>query len=331
MKTYLNQLIQNQSLSKEEAFQALSKIAAGEVNTSQIASFLMGIQQKGITADELSGFRDAMLTVDHKIDLSSFDAMDVCGTGGDGKDTFNISTTAAFVIAGAGQKVAKHGNHGVSSAVGSSTVLEHLGIKFTNDEGYLKDKLENAGMCYLHAPLFHPAMRYVGPVRKELGMKTFFNMLGPLLNPGEVKKQLTGVYDLCVFELFEQVFLKTDKKFGIIFDLAVYDEISLTGDFMFSSNDTSVEERELFSPSAFGLKTFKEAQLNGGGSLKESAQMLINILENKGTEAQTSVVLANAAIGLGVAKSISLEQGMSLAKKSLESGKAREVLRKLAD
>lgn len=331
MKTYLNQLIQHQSLTKEEAFTALSKIAAGEVNTSQTAAFLMGIQQKGITAEELSGFRDAMLAVAQKIDLSSFDAMDVCGTGGDGKDTFNISTTAAFVIAGAGQKVAKHGNHGVSSAVGSSTVLEHLGIKFTNDESYLKDKLENAGMCYLHAPLFHPAMRHVGPVRKELGMKTFFNMLGPLLNPGEVMKQLTGVYDLCVFELYEQVFRKTDKRFGIIFDLAIYDEISLTGDFMFSSNYTSADEGELFSPSAFGLKTFKEAQLNGGASLKESAQMLINILENKGTEAQTSVVLANAAIGLGVAKSISLEQGMPLAKESLESGKAREVLRKLAN
>ncbi len=331
MKTYLNQLIQNQSLKEEDAFDALSKIAAGEVNTSQTAAFLMGIQQKGISAEELAGFRDAMLEVAQKIDLSDFDAMDVCGTGGDGKDTFNISTTAAFIIAGAGQKVAKHGNHGVSSAVGSSTVLEYLGIKFTNDETYLKNKLETAGMCYLHAPLFHPAMRHVGPVRKELGMKTFFNMLGPLLNPGLVKKQLTGVYDLCVFELYEQVLRQSDKRFGIIFDLAVYDEISLTGDFMFSSHFPSADEGEIFSPSAFGLNTFEATELYGGGSLKESAQMLVNILENKGTEAQTSVVLANAAIGLGVAKNITLEQGLARAKESLESGKAREVLRQLVD
>ncbi|AWV99564.1 anthranilate phosphoribosyltransferase [Arcticibacterium luteifluviistationis] len=329
MKTYLNQLIRHQSLTKEEAFRALSKIAAGEVNPSQTAAFLMGIQQKGITSEELTGFRDAMLAVANKIDLSDFDAMDVCGTGGDGKDTFNISTTSAFVIAGAGQKVAKHGNHGVSSAVGSSTVLEHLGIKFTNDADYLKEKLETAGMCYLHAPLFHPAMRHVGPIRKELGMKTFFNMLGPLLNPGEVKKQLTGVYDLCVFELYEQVFRQTDKQFGIIFDLAVYDEISLTGDFMFSSHYPSADEGELFSPSAFGLKNFKAEQLYGGGGLEDSAKMLVDILENKGTEAQTSVVLANAAIGLGVAQNITLEQGMALAKESLESGRAREVLKKM--
>jgi len=331
MKTYLSQLTQNQSLSKEDAFAALSKIAAGEVNTSQTAAFLMGIQQKGISADELTGFRDAMMEVAQKIDLSDFDAMDVCGTGGDGKDTFNISTTAAFVIAGAGQKIAKHGNHGVSSAVGSSTVLEHLGIKFTNDETYLKNKLEKAGMCYLHAPLFHPAMRHVGPIRKELGMKTFFNMLGPLLNPGLVKKQLTGVYDLCVFELYEQVFRQSDKRFGIIFDLAVYDEVSLTGDFLFSSHFPSTDEGEIFSPAAFGLKTFEAKDLYGGGSLEESAQMLVDILENNGTEAQTSVVLANAAIGLGVAKNMTIEQGLALAKASLESGNAREVFRKLVD
>jgi anthranilate phosphoribosyltransferase len=331
MKTYLNQLIQNQSLTKEEAFLALSKIAAGEVNTPQTAAFLMGIQQKGITADELSGFRDAMLDVAQKIDLSDFDAMDVCGTGGDGKNTFSISTTASFVVAGAGQKVAKHGNHGVSSPVGSSTILEFLGVKFTSDESYLKEKLEKAGMCYLHAPLFHPAMRHVGPVRKELGMKTFFNMLGPLLNPGEVKKQITGVYDLCVFELYEEVLRKKGGRFGVIFDLAVYDEISLTGDFMFSSHFPSADEGEIFSPSAFGLKTFKQEELYGGGSLEKSAEILLDILENRGTEAQSSVVLANAAIAIGVAQNITLEQGLAKAKDSLESGKAREVLRKLVD
>ncbi|KPM48699.1 anthranilate phosphoribosyltransferase [Jiulongibacter sediminis] len=331
MKTYLDQLIQNQSLTKEEAFTALSKIAAGEVNTSQIAAFLMGIQQKGITAIELEGFREAMLEVAVKIDLSEFDAMDVCGTGGDGKDTFNISTTSAFIVAGAGQKVAKHGNHGVSSSVGSSTVLEHLGIKFTNDTDYLKKKLETAGICYLHAPLFHPAMRHVGPVRKELGMKTFFNMLGPLLNPAEVKKQISGVYDLCVFELYEQVFRKLGGRFGVVFDLAVYDEISLTGDFMFSSHFPSADEGELFSPSAFGLEAIKPEEIYGGGSLEESAQIMKNILANKGTMAQTNVVLANAAMALGVARNIPIKKAFAQAKESLESGKALKALQLLAD
>ena len=331
MKAYLNQLIQNQSLTKEEAFEALSKIAAGEVNTSQTAAFLMGIQQKGITAGELEGFRQAMLEVALKIDLSEFDAMDVCGTGGDGKDTFNISTTAAFVVAGAGQKVAKHGNHGVSSPVGSSTVLEHLGVKFTNDADYLKKKLETAGICYLHAPLFHPAMRHVGPVRKELGMKTFFNMLGPLLNPAEVKKQISGVYDLCVFELYEQIFRKLGGRFGVIFDLSVYDEISLTGDFMFSSHFPSADEGELFSPSAFGFELISPEEIFGGNSLEESAQIMKDVLSNKGSVAQTNVVLANAAMALGVARNIPVTEALGQARESLESCRALRALQLLAD
>ncbi|MDP5121927.1 MAG: anthranilate phosphoribosyltransferase, partial [Spirosomaceae bacterium] len=209
MKPYLQKLLARESLIAEEAEAALLKIGNGEVNQSQIAAFLMGIQQKGISVDELIGFRNAMLSLAIHIDLADFDAIDVCGTGGDGKDTFNISTTAAFVVAGAGQAVAKHGNHGVSSAVGSSTVLEYLGVNFTNDADYLRKKMETAGMCYLHAPLFHPAMRFVGPVRKELGIKTFFNILGPLLNPAKVKKQLTGVYSLPVFELYKSLFQRT--------------------------------------------------------------------------------------------------------------------------
>ncbi|MGR3811020.1 anthranilate phosphoribosyltransferase [Jiulongibacter sp. NS-SX5] len=331
MKSYLNQLTQNQSLSKKEAFDALSAIARGEINQSQTAAFLMGIQQKGISVEELEGFREAMLEVAVYIDLQEFDAVDVCGTGGDGKNTFNISTTSAFVVAGAGQKVAKHGNHGVSSSVGSSTVLEHLGVKFTNDQDYLKKKIDTAGICYLHAPLFHPAMKHVGPVRKELGMKTFFNMLGPLLNPARVKKQLTGVYDLCVFELYEQLFRKTDNRFGIIFDLAVYDEISLTGDFMFSSHFPSADEGELFSPSAFGFDTIKQEDIYGGASLEESAKIMKNVLSGKGTAAQTNVVLANAAMALGVARNITIQEALSQAKESIESGKALKALELLAE
>lgn len=330
MKNHLQDLTQNQSLSQTDAKEALLQIGRGEINQSQIAAFLMGIQQKGIAVEELAGFREAMLELAIPIDLEGFDAMDLCGTGGDSKDTFNISTTASFVVAGAGQKVAKHGNHGVSSAVGSSTVLEFLGIEFTNDPDKLKSNLEKAGMCYLHAPLFHPAMKYVGPVRKELGIKTFFNLLGPLLNPAKVKKQLTGVYSMDVFRLYEQYFRSTSGRFGIIFDLAVYDEISLTGDFLFSSQYVSADVGELFSPSALGLETFDPKELSGGNSLEESAKILINVLENTGTKAQTSVVLANAAMALGVARNISIEEAMSQARESLESGKALNVLKELS-
>ena len=329
MKYYLNKLIKGQSLTQTEAQEALLQIAGGHVNHAQIAAFLMGIQQKGITAEELLGFREAMLSVANTIDLSDYDAIDVCGTGGDGKDTFNISTTAAFVVAGAGQKVAKHGNHGVSSSVGSSTVLEYLGVKFTNDPDYIKSKIDKAGICYLHAPLFHPAMKHVGPVRKELGIKTFFNILGPLLNPSGVKKQLTGVYDLKVFDLYEQVFGQLGGRFGIIFDLAVYDEVSLTDDFLFSSHFPSADEGELFSPSAFGFEKINAEDLSSGDTVEASAKILIDVLENKGTVAQTNVVLANAALAIGVAQNKSIGASLELAKESLVSGKARAALKEL--
>ncbi|MFT6204304.1 MAG: anthranilate phosphoribosyltransferase [Spirosomataceae bacterium] len=329
MKLYLQKLLVKESLTAEEAEAALLKIGNGEVNQSQIAAFLMGIQQKGISVDELIGFRNAMLSLAIHIDLADFDAIDVCGTGGDGKDTFNISTTAAFVVAGAGQPVAKHGNHGVSSAVGSSTVLEYLGVNFTNDADYLKKKMETAGMCYLHAPLFHPAMRFVGPVRKELGIKTFFNILGPLLNPAEVKKQLTGVYSLPVFELYKSLFQRTDARFGILHALDGYDEISLTGDFMLATNKFSADGGEVFSPSALGFATVQQTELYGGGTVEESAEIIKNILSNQGTAAQTAAVVANAGVALSVARDISLEEGVAEAKDSISNGKAFEVLKEL--
>ena len=329
MKQYLNQLIDNQTLTKQQSQEALLKIGRSEANNSQIAAFLMGIQQKGITVDELEGFREAMLELAVKIDLSAFDAMDIVGTGGDGKDTFNISTTSAFVIAGAGQNIAKHGNHGVSSAVGSSTVLEYLGVKFTNDESYLKQKLETAGICYMHAPLFHPAMKYVAPIRKELGMKTFFNILGPLLNPAKVQKQFSGVYSLVVFDLYAQLFRRTAAKFGIIYDLATYDEISLTDDFQISTHIN--QETNIYSPQSLGFSTIEQSDIYGGGTLEESATILLNILTNKATEAQTNVVLANAGLALSIAKGISIEHGIAQAKESLLSGKAYLCLKKLTE
>lgn len=327
MKQYLNQLISRISLSQAEAKEALLKIGQGEVNPSQMAAFLMGIQAKGITVDELIGFREAMLELAVIVDLTEFDAMDLCGTGGDGKDTFNISTTASFIVAGAGQKVAKHGNHGVSSSVGSSTVMEYLGVKFSNDPDYLKNKIEQAGICYLHAPLFHPAMRHVGPIRKELGIKTFFNMLGPLMNPAKVEKQLTGVYDLSIFDLYHELFKRSVSNYGILHSLDGYDEISLTGDFKLA---TRASNRN-YSPSDIGLDVLLQDQLHGGDSLEASAKIMVFILENQGTPAQNAAVLANAGVALSVSKGVSLAEGIDLAKVSLESGKALESFRKLVE
>ena len=329
MKPYLNQLIDKQNLTILQAQEALLKIGQGEANNSQIAAFLMGIQQKGITVDELEGFREAMLSLAVHIDLSDFDAMDIVGTGGDGKDTFNISTTSAFVIAGAGQNVAKHGNHGVSSSVGSSTVLEYLGVKFSNEESYLKQKLETAGICYMHAPLFHPAMKYVAPIRKELGMKTFFNILGPLLNPAKVQKQFSGVYNLPVFDLYAQLFGRTSAKFAIIYDLAGYDEISLTNDFQISSYTN--KDKSIISPKSLGFDLQQQSDIYGGGTIEESAEILLNVLNNKATAAQNNVVLANAGLALSIAKDISIEEGIDQAKESLLSGKAYLCLKKLTE
>ena len=327
MKQYLNQLISHTSLSEDEAKAALLKIGQGEVNPSQMAAFLMGIQAKGVTVDELIGFREAMLELAVIVDLTEFDAMDLCGTGGDGKDTFNISTTASFIVAGAGQKVAKHGNHGVSSSVGSSTVLEYLGVKFSNDQDFLKHKIETAGICYLHAPLFHPAMRHIGPIRKELGIKTFFNMLGPLLNPAKVEKQLTGVYDLSIFDLYHQLFNRSVSQYGILHSLDGYDEISLTGDFKLATNDFNKN----YSPSDIGLEVLLQDQLHGGDSLEASAKIMVSILENEGTPAQNAAVLANAGVALSVSRGLDLAEGIALARVSLESGKALESFRRLVE
>lgn len=325
MKQYLQKRISGEILTKIEAQKVLSFIGRGEANNSQIASFLTTYMIKSITADELEGFRDAMLDLALTIDLSEFSPMDVCGTGGDGKNTFNISTTSSFVVAGAGQYVAKHGNHGVSSSVGSSTVLEYLGVKFTNDEAYLKAKIESAGICFLHAPLFHPAMRFVGPIRKELGIKTFFNMLGPILNPAKVEKQVTGVYSPEVLSLYGEFFQKTNKNFGVLYGLDGYDEISLTCDFELITK----KGKETISTEQLGFTKCKHYDLEGGNNVEESAKILISILENKGTKAQTEVVLANAATALYcVDDTLSLADAVLKARESLESGKALSSFKK---
>jgi len=327
MRRFLNILISGESLGYEEAREAITLIATGGANTSQAAAFLMGIQQKGITPDELGGFRQGMLDLAVSLDFEDLEPMDVCGTGGDGKHTFNISTTSAFVAAGAGVKIAKHGNHGVSSAVGSSTVLEFLGVKFTNDKDHLRQKIEQAGICYLHAPLFHPAMKHIGPVRKELGVKTFFNILGPLMNPANVKAQLSGVSDLKTFELYKNLFLAQEGHFAVIHALDGYDEISLTGGFRVWKG----EEDKVVQPADWGLPLINPERLSGGSSLEESARILTGILKGEGSPEQVAAVQANAGLAISVSRNVSFEEGLSRAEESIKSGSAYRSLKKLVE
>ena len=325
MKNILNKLFAQETLNRDEAKAVLTEIASGEHNNSLIASFLTVFMMRSITAEELGGFREAMLGLCVSVDLDGYEAMDMCGTGGDGKDTFNISTLASFVVAGAGQNVAKHGNVGVSSSCGSSNLLEHLGYQFTNDQARLRKEIEEVGICYLHAPLFHPAMKNVGPVRKELGMKTFFNMLGPLVNQSRPKRQLAGVYNTEVQSLYQAVFQEARMDFSVVHAVDGYDEISLTGDFIVAGS----EGVKIYNPEELGLKKLSAESLKAGETVKESAKIFMNVLNGESTEAQTQVTLANAGLGLFSAKkSISFEEGIAMAKESLESGRALESLNK---
>ena len=300
-------------------------IAEGQYNTSQIASFLTVYMMRSINLEELEGFCSALLELCIAIDLSEFDTIDLCGTGGDGKDTFNISTLSSFVTAGAGVKVTKHGNYGVSSGCGSSNVLEALGVKFSNDQDFLKRCVDQAGICILHAPLFHPAMKNVAPVRRELGVKTFFNMLGPLVNPAFPKNQLTGVFNLELARLYHYLFQKTDTNFTILYALDGYDEISLTGPTKaFSKNSEGI-----LTPQDFGVLPLEASQIAGGDNVESSANIFMNVIQNKGTQAQQEVVCANAGMAIATALDLSPIDGFEKAKESLLSGKAFEALTQL--
>lgn len=326
MKTILNKLFEYKSLDKALAKEVLINLAQGKYNHSQMAAFLTVYLMRSITVDELEGFRDAMLELCVPINLDGYDAIDLCGTGGDGKDTFNISTLSAFIVAGTGQKVAKHGNNGVSSLCGSSNLLAHFGVHFTNQKDFLEKCLDKANICFLHAPLFHPAMKNVAPIRQELGVKTFFNMLGPMVNPSKPKKQIVGVFSLELARLYSYLYQKTDKNYIIIHSLDGYDEISLTGNFRIISNK---EETEL-SPEQLGLSTLFQEDLYGGETIRESAAIFENILRGKGTKAQNEVVIANSGLALYCAtKGISLKDSLTRAEESLVSGAALKSFEKL--
>lgn len=325
MKNVLNRLIAHETISTEEAKQIIVNISNDMYNPSQIACFLSVYMMRNITIEELRGFRDALLELCIPIDLSDYNAIDIVGTGGDGKNTFNISTLSSFITAGAGIHVSKHGNYGVSSTSGSSNVMEHLGVKFSNNEDFLKNCIDKSGICILHAPLFHPAMNNVAPIRKELGVKTFFNMLGPMVNPSFPKNQLLGVYNLEILRLYSFLYQKTDKNYNIVYALDGYDEISLTGKAKLISNHSET----LFSPKDLGLKTIKPSEIFGGDSIKEAANLFVNIIDGKGTEAQNNVVCTNAGLAIATSRQIAHSEGFELAKESLLSGKAKQSLDKL--
>ncbi len=325
MKQTLNKLINHDFLSKEDAKQILVNIAKGEYNTSQIAAFLTVYMMRSITIEELEGFRDALLELCLAVDLAEYNPIDLCGTGGDGKDTFNVSTLASFVTAGAGIKVTKHGNYGVSSKCGSSNVMEFLGIKFSNEADFLKKSIDEAGICVLHAPLFHPAMKNVAPIRRELGVKTFFNMLGPMVNPAFPKNQMVGVFNLELARMYGYLYQNTDKNFTVLHALDGYDEISLTGNTKTISNHSE----GMLSPQDFGVAPVKQTEIVGGDSIEESAQIFVNVLQGKGTEAQNNVVCANAGVAIATVENTSPKEGFEKAKESLLTGKGWEALKKL--
>ncbi len=325
MKHILNRLINHETISKEEANGVLVNISKGAYNQSQIASFLTVFMMRSITIEELEGFRDALLELCIAVDLSEYNPIDLCGTGGDGKDTFNISTLSSFVTAGAGIQVTKHGNYGVSSTCGSSNVMEHLGIKFSNDKDFLKRSIEETGICVLHAPLFHPAMKNVAPIRRELGVKTFFNMLGPMVNPAFPKNQMVGVFNLELARMYGYLYQNTDKNFTIVHALDGYDEISLTGSTKTISNHTE----SIITPKDFGVGVLKQEEIYGGDSIESSAKIFTQILNGKGTIAQNNVVCANAGMAIATVEGLTPIEGFEKAKESLVSGKALTALQKL--
>lgn len=325
MKQILNELIEHRSLTKETARKVLVELTTGRFNQSQATAFMTVYMMRSITVDELQGFRDAMLELCIPV---NFDApvMDVCGTGGDGKNTFNVSTLSSFVVAAAGQPVAKHGNYGVSSACGSSNLLEYFGYKFTNDIDELKRSLERSNICFMHAPLFHPAMKNMAPIRKELGVKTFFNMLGPMVNPAFPKRQLVGVFSLELARQYGYLYQNTDKDFVILHSIDGYDEVSLTCPFKFFSNEGEC----LSEPADLGLPKLKYEDLRGGDSVEESAAIFMNVLEGKGTEAQNAAVIANAGMALYAGhQKHGIPKAVDEAREALMSGKALSCFKRM--
>ena len=328
MKNLLRDLYNHKIMSKEESKAALISLTDGSANSSQISSFLTVFLLRDITSEELDGFREAMIELSIDVDIDGDELIDLCGTGGDGKDTFNISTISSFVVAGSGIKVAKHGNYGVSSSCGSSNIISHLGHEFSNDISSLKYSLDKSNICFLHAPLFHPSLKNISPVRIELGVKTFFNMLGPMVNPIQPKSQLVGVFNSNIFRLYLHIYSKTNKSYCIVHSIDGYDEVSLTGSFKLFSNNQDL----MLEPKDLGFNVIDSVKLSGGKNIKESSKIFLDILKNKGTSEQVDAVLANSGLAIYCAKKLnSIKDGIEIARESLESGKAYNCLKLFID
>lgn len=328
MKAILNRLFNHEELTSEETRQILLNITHEAYPEAQIAALLTAFQMRGITVDELLGFREALMETRVPIDFAPYRPIDIVGTGGDGKNTFNISTCACFVVAGAGYKVAKHGNYGATSVSGASNVIEQHGVRFSNDADRLRRSLEECNIAYLHAPLFSPAMKFVGPVRRALGVRTIFNLLGPLVNPCRPAYQLLGVADLAQMRLYTNVFYKLGIDFAVVTSLDRYDEISLTDDFKVMTRNYE----SIYRPQELGFTPVCQEELNGGSTKEEAARIFDNVLAGQGTAAQTQCVLVNAAFAIQVLEpQKSIEECIALARESLESGRAMETLEKFVE
>jgi anthranilate phosphoribosyltransferase len=326
MKRILQYLFEHKTLSRESAREVLINIGRGVYNEHEVTAFMTVYLMRSITIEELQGFRDALLELCVKIDLDEYDTLDIVGTGGDGKNSFNISTLACFIVAGAGQKVAKHGNYGASSISGASNLMEQLGYRFSTDNKKLRAEIEGANICFLHAPLFHPALKAVGPIRKNLAMRTFFNMLGPMANPARPAYQLVGVYNLEMARIYNYLLQLGDKPFMVIHSLDGYDEISLTSDTKLITRDGE----RIMTPEQLGKRMVTPQDISGGNSVEEAAKIFTSIIKGEGSWAQNAVVLANAAMALYcTGKFGSYDAAYAAAVASLESGKANSALTSL--
>lgn len=326
MKKILQYLFEHKTLSRQQAAEVLINISKGQYNESEITSFITVYLMRSITIDELQGFRDALLELAVKLPLDGYETIDIVGTGGDGKNTFNISTLSCFIVAGTGSKVAKHGNYGATSISGSSNVMEQVGYRFKNDPSKLRREVDEAGICFLHAPLFHPALKTVGPIRKNLAVRTFFNMLGPMVNPAFPQYQLVGVYNLEMARIYNYLLQQTARAFTIIHSLDGYDEISLTGDTKVITN----EGEKIYHAEEIGKRTVSPQDIYGGNTVEEAAAIFMQILRGEGRWAQNAVVLANAAMALHcTGKYDGYEGAYHAAVESLESGSALQSLERL--
>jgi anthranilate phosphoribosyltransferase len=328
MKDLLYRLFEHQYLGRDEAKEILANIAAGKYNNEQVSAFMTVFLMRSISVEELGGFRDALLAIRTPVDLAEYKPIDIVGTGGDGKNTFNISTASCFVLAGAGYNVVKHGNYGATSVSGASNVIEQHGVKFTNDTGILKESLDKSNIAYLHAPLFNPAMKAVAPVRKNLGVRTFFNLLGPLVNPVIPAYQLLGVYNLPLFRLYTYTYQASSARYGVVHSIDGYDEISLTSEFKVAMSG----REKVYSPEMIGLKRYREVELFGGKTPEAASAIFDNVLANKATDAQRDCVIANSAFAIQViCPGKSIGDCLAEARESLESGKAGKKFNKFVE